>query len=162
MVGQKKTRHTKLCGSGANHRSKAMVTKSEYKTQELVLLRELAIDGNWEAARKRGGLSVYQARTLREDPKFMKKAESLMGDQASKEMKEAIKKFEKTQNKLIEELDAGNLDVAGTLMRSHEIEFKRFGLFEKDNKQKGSSVSINISFADQPDKMQLEEGVIDG
>ena len=69
---------------------------------------------------------------------------------------DAIKRFQRTQEKLITALDDGDLSVSSALLKSHEMEFKMHGLFEKDNKQKGSSVSINITFENPNEKGMIE------
>lgn len=64
------------------------------------------------------------------------------------EANEAIQSLKDTQKILSENLRDGELGVAGPLVKTHEIEFRRHGLFEKDNRQKASPVTINISLDD--------------
>lgn len=121
--------------------------------REAAILRELAIDFDWSAAAKRAGLTKKQLDTLLKDEKFLQKGEELInkGTAGLIDIEEANKKFQKTQSILMDALNDGDFSVASSLMKSHEMEFRRFGLFEKDNKQKGQAVQINISLDNSRD-----------
>lgn len=76
-------------------------------------------------------------------------------------MEDAVKRFRNTQKILEEELAGGNLEISNALIKTHEMEFKMHGLFEKDNKQKGSNVMINISF-DKDSAVNIDGEEVDG
>lgn len=98
-----------------------------------------------------------------EDKQFLERGQKLI-DKALGErsgMDDAVKRFRKTQEILEEELSSGNLDVSNALIKTHEMEFKMHGLFEKDNKQKGSNVMINISF-DRDSAINIDGEEVDG
>jgi len=131
--------------------------------KEADLLRELALDFDWHAASKRAGLTPNQLENLMRDNAFVKRGQAIIskgiGDRSG--VDDAIKRFKTTQDKLITALDDGDLTVSSALLKSHEMEFKMHGLFEKDNKQKGSSVSINITFENPNTKGSIELGAIE-
>jgi predicted DNA-binding protein (UPF0251 family) len=111
------------------------------------LLQELILDMDWDAASKRMGLTKGQLEKIRADEAFMARAGRIL-DKAIAEtsgVSEAVKRFEVTQRRLADALEEGNMAVAGALIKSHEIEFRMHGLFEKDNGQKVAPVQINIS-----------------
>lgn len=111
------------------------------------LLQELVLDMDWGSAAKRMGLSKGQLEKIKADEVFMERANRIV-DRAIADgsgISEAVKRFERTQKVLSQELEAGNMGVAGALIKSHEIEFRMHGLFEKDNSQKVAPVQINIS-----------------
>lgn len=126
------------------------------------LLREYAMDLDWSSAAKRVGISAGQLQRVRQDEKFMALAQrSLEKHVENSGVEQAVDKFRRTQDILAKELEQGNMSVAGALIRSHEIEFRQHGLFEKDNGQKKQAVQINISFPDA--KPEIVKGeVIDG
>ena len=117
-------------------------------TREASLLAELAADFDWNAAAKRIGISKSTLDRMLADPDFKKRGQDIidkaMGERSG--INEAVDRFKRTQEILEAELQGGNLDVSNALIKTHEMEFKMHGLFEKDNKQKGSNVMINISF----------------
>lgn len=114
------------------------------------LLQELMLDMNWDAAAKRVGLTKDQLILVKRNKKFMELAESklnkAMGDQMDAEG--ALKRFRETQKFLEKAIRAGELGVASSLIKSHEMEFRLHGLFEKDNQQKSAPMQINISLSD--------------
>lgn len=77
----------------------------------------------------------------------MQKAEKLFNHvtEAVADVEGTVKRFQQTQQVLMNELNGGNMGVANALIRSHELEFRMHGLFEKDNNQKNAPVQINIS-----------------
>lgn len=126
------------------------------------LLREYAMDLDWSSAAKRVGISAGQLQRVRQDERFMALAhKSLEKHTESGGIGQAVEKFRRTQELLTKELEQGNMSVAGALIRSHEIEFRQHGLFEKDNGQKKQAVQINISFPDAKPEVVKGE-VIDG
>lgn len=129
------------------------------RNAEDLLLSELAIDFDWDKARKRAGISKGAFEVLYKSKDFQGRANALMDKvSASKaDLHGAVKKFNRTQEILAEALESGDLSVAKSLIKSHEIEFRMNGLFEKDNKQKGSQVMINISL-DAPEKKIILDG----
>jgi len=127
--------------------------------REVDLLRELAIDFDWNAAAKRAGIDkITLENMLSKSSGFREKCEKVIARSvnAASDVGEAIRRFQRTQDKLITALDDGDLSVSSALLKSHEMEFKMHGLFEKDNKQKGSSVSINITFENPNEKGAIE------
>jgi hypothetical protein len=127
--------------------------------READLLRELAIDFDWNAAAKRAGINKKTLENmLATSSGFREKCEVVIARSvnAASGVGDAIKRFQRTQEKLITALDDGDLSVSSALLKSHEMEFKMHGLFEKDNKQKGSSVSINITFENPNEKGMIE------
>lgn len=116
--------------------------------KEAKLLQELSVDFDWTAAAKRSGIPQRTLDRMLADQAFQERGQKIidkaMGERSG--MGDAIKRFRRTQEILEDELGSGNLDVSNALIKTHEMEFKMHGLFEKDNKQKGSQVSINISF----------------
>lgn len=124
-----------------------------------LLLRELTIDFDWIAAAKRAGISQGQLVTIKKDEKFMASAENLMNKSMAvmSDAEEAVKKFKVTQDILIDELKDGNMTVASNVLKSHEMEFRMHGLFEKDNKQKGEALVLNITMhAPEPKDVTAE------
>ena len=115
------------------------------------------LDFNWEQAAKRAGISKRQLHYMQEDDEFMTKGRELIERKSEDRagVDEAIDRFRRTQKLLIDELESGELSVSNAVLKSHEMEFKMHGLFEKDNKQKGSNVSINITF-DNPNNGHIE------
>lgn len=114
---------------------------------KLRLLQELVLHMDWAIAAKATGLKPSQLEMIRRDEEFMERANRLL-DKAISEtsgLSEAVKRFEKTQRALAGALDEGNMSVAGALMKSHEMEFRMHGLFEKDNGQKVAPVQVNIT-----------------
>jgi len=131
--------------------------KTVTKAQKDQLLKELMIDGDWDAAGKRIGLNKAQITYLRtHDTDLAARADKLLGQQLQNEVRQSLDRFRKTQDFLISELENGNVNVAPTLMKSHEIEFRRHGLFEKDNSQKRTAVMINISFDNEKDMEAID------
>lgn len=116
--------------------------------READLLRELAADFDWNAAAERANIPARTLDRMLADQEFLNKGKKIInkaiGEQSG--IGEAVKKFHNTQKILLAELGGGNFDVASSALKTHEMEFRMHGLFEKDNKQKGSNVSINISF----------------
>lgn len=139
--------------------SKQKQKKLNQRNAEDLLLSELAIDFDWEKARKRAGISKGAFMELYNRKEFRVRAEAMMDKvSASKvDLNGAVKKFNRTQEILSEALESGDLSVANSLIKSHEIEFRMNGLFEKDNRQKGSQVMINISL-DAPEKKIILDG----
>lgn len=131
------------------------------EVQKKNMLRELLLDGDWSAAAKRAGLVNRQAEHLRNNALFMEKAKGIIEKAGIREVKEAENRFRRTQEVLMQELEGGNMAVASTLMKSHEIEFRKHGMFEKDNKQKGQSVMINISLSGEQGQKVIQGGSID-
>jgi len=130
--------------------------------REAKLLQELAIDFDWQAAAKRAKVPQSSLSDYMQDRQFVARGQKIIeksvGDRSG--INEAIKRFRKTQQALEEELSGGNLDIANSLIKTHEMEFKMHGLFEKDNKQKGNNVMINISF-DRDSVVDIEGEVIE-
>ena len=129
---------------------------AEHTKRELI--KNLAVTADWAAAAKATGVTTKQVNRLKEDAVFLRMAEGAI-EKAGIEMSapnEAIKKFRRTQELLSRSMEEGDLSAASSMIRSHELEFRLHGLFEKDNAQKGSPVQVNIQFADV-----REEKVID-
>lgn len=126
------------------------------------ILQELTLDMDLVAASKRVGISSGQLAKLRKDARFMKKVEKGVskGVEENGGIEESVRRFRRTQDVLSRELESGNVGVASSLMKSHEIEFKMHGLFEKDNNQKNSPVQINVSFYDDKKVGVIGEGVV--
>lgn len=64
-------------------------------------------------------------------------------------------------------LEEGDAKVAGALVKTHEMEFRKLGLFEKDNSQKQKPVMFNIDMSgmlpqDKEQPKEIEGEVIDG
>lgn len=130
---------------------------------EADLLRELAVDFDWNGAAKRTGLTERQLSHILSDNDFRERGQKII-DKAMGELSDmsgAIKRFRATQQILEDELASGNLDVSNAMIKTHEMEFKMHGLFEKDNKQKGSNVMINISF-DKDSVVNVDGKEVDG
>lgn len=117
--------------------------------QQAMLLKELALDADWTAAGRRAGLSSAQVTAHTLDDRFMTKVEKLVNKQleAHGAVDKAMDKFMRTQHVLMTALEGGELGVANSLMKSHDIEFRLNGLFEKDNNQKRNPVMINIDLS---------------
>ena len=111
------------------------------------LLRELALDLDWNAAAKRAGITQTQLNNLKNNEKFMKLSETILKNamKVNSGVDETLAKFRRTQEILSKELEGGNMNVAAALIRSHELEFRQHGLFEKDNSQKSQAVQISIN-----------------
>lgn len=134
------------------------------RQKQMMLLKELPIDFDWDGAAKRSGITKEQLFFLKKDKAFMARASDIM-DTATEEMvdaKNAVEKFKTTQKLLSEELHDGNMTVASSVLKCHEMEFKMHGLFEKDNNQKGEALVMNITMHApvQPVK-EIEGDVID-
>lgn len=69
----------------------------------------------------------------------------------------AIDKFNRTQELLADALESGELGVANALVKTHELEYRMHGLFEKDNRQKGGTVMINIELETDPNPVMIED-----
>jgi hypothetical protein len=123
---------------------------------KLRLLQEFMLDYDWSAAAKRVGITPNQLVNIKRDEKYMRIAErgleKAIVDGA--DLDGAVKRFRQTQEILAKELEGGNMSVASSLMKSHEIEFRQHGLFEKDNGQKNMPVQVNIVL------QQPERGVV--
>ena len=127
-----------------------MTTKIIPKAKkEQMLLQELMLDFDMKAAAKRAGLTISQVTTLKKDPKFLEKVDAIIGDVTSalSATSLAVSKFERTQELLSEMLQSGETGVASALVKTHEMEFRKCGLFEKDNKQKAAPILMNIGFS---------------
>lgn len=137
------------------------IAKSSMKTQ---LLKELAKDFDLKAAAKRLNISRKQLMTLEKDPEFTSQCKKIINNAldviAGREIEQAVGKFKETQSVLQDALSSGEYSVASALVKTHELEYRMLGLFEKDNKQKQAPVTINISL-DQPESIQGDI-VIDG
>lgn len=131
--------------------------------REAALLQELSVDFDWNSAAKRAGIPQRTLELMVSDAAFQAKGQKLidkaMGERSGVE--DAVKRFRDTQKILEDELSSGNLDVSNALIKTHEMEFKMHGLFEKDNKQKGSNVMINISF-DRDSTINIDGEEMDG
>jgi hypothetical protein len=131
--------------------------------EKTMLLMELSKDFDWKAAAKRAKIDSKRLSTLKKDKEFLKKGQDLINQATSniagRAVKEAISKFEETQKTLTQMLAEGESKVASALVKTHELEYRMHGLFEKDNRQKQAPVTINISL-DEPEPRQAE--TIDG
>jgi len=143
--------------------SKTTQKKLNRRNAEDALLAELALDFDWDKARKRAGISKGAFAEIYRKKDFQDRAANMMDKvSASKvDLHGAVKKFNRTQEILAEALEGGDLSVANSLIKSHEIEFRMNGLFEKDNKQKGSQVMINISLDAPAKSVMLDAGDIE-
>lgn len=133
--------------------------EEKYRAQEVALLRELPLDFDWDAAAKRCGITKFQLKTIRDNKEFAKRAEKLMAksEEGVTDVARAIDKFRKTQQILMDAMEDGDLSVAGAVIKAHEMEYRMHGLFEKDNKQKGSAVQINISLHEEPEIRRVKD-----
>ncbi len=140
----------------AHEKKKRQSVKSLQR--EADLLRELALDFDLNAAAKRAGITTTDLSHMLSSDTFRGRCDTVIGKSvaAASDVGAAVKKFQRTQEMLITALDEGDLSVSSALLKSHEMEFKMHGLFEKDNKQKGSSVSINITFENPNTKGAIE------
>jgi hypothetical protein len=162
--GAKKPRTNKL--SSRTNMARQRLPASEAKKRQTAkslqreadLLRELALDFDLNAAAKRAGITKTDLEHMLKSDTFRGRCNTVIGKSvsAASDVASAVKKFQRTQEKLITALDDGDLGVSAALLKSHEMEFKMHGLFEKDNKQKGSSVSINITFENPNTKGTIE------
>lgn len=120
---------------------------------KILMLKELKLDFDWKAAGKRLGLSHSVVERLKRDRDFLELGQEIISD-ATKDiggMSEAVDKFNDTQKLLKQNLEEGELSVASALVKTHELEYRMHGLFEKDNRQKASNVSVAI-FLDEPNQ----------
>ena len=119
--------------------------------QKKELARQLAIHGDWNLAGKALGLTAKQIYNLKKsDPTIQQSAAAILEKTQAADVNAAVERFRETQKMLADEMAGGNMAVASALVKTHEMEFKRHGLFEKDNNQKRSAVQINISLGDSP------------
>ena len=107
-------------------------------------------------------ISPQKLKQLQEDTQFANQCQTIINNAidtiAGREIEEAVGKFKQTQASLQDALASGEYSVASALVKTHELEYRMLGLFEKDNKQKQAPVTINISL-DQP---EIKGVVIDG
>ena len=143
-------------------KKKASVKKNNMLKAQM--LKELMLDFDWKAAGQRLNLTSSQVSVLRKDEDFKAKGEAIIqkGIEETSGAKSAIDKFMRTQKILMDELEAGETKVASSLVKTHELEYKMHGLFEKDNKQKAQSTAIVINFADTSDIKDIDGEIIDG
>lgn len=132
--------------------------------RKTLLLQELAKDMDWQSAAKRAKIGRDLLTKFKKDPVFMEKAEETMNEAMASfgSPKAAISKFMKTQELLTSELEMGNLRAAGPLVKTHEMEYRMHGLFEKDNAQKTEPVSVSITLSALNQPKPIEGEIIDG
>jgi hypothetical protein len=144
-------------------RKQPRLSKTQLRKKHLqsLLLREITVDFDWSAAAKRAGVTPGQLATIKKDEKFMTMAENLMHKSmaAMSDAEAAVQKFKVTQEILIDELKDGNMTVASNVLKSHEMEFRMHGLFEKDNKQKGEALVLNITMHAPEPKDVTQEAI---
>lgn len=138
------------------------ITTKMLKSQ---MLKELAKDFDWSAAGKRLGITRQKLCLLKKDEAFVKQGQKII-EKATEQIggiDAAVQKFNKTQSLLSEALEGGELSIASALVKTHELEYRMHGLFEKDNRQKGGTVMINIELETDPNPVRIEDdNAIDG
>ena len=129
------------------------------------MLKELAKDFDWSAAGKRLGITKQKLHLLKKDQTFVKHGQKII-EKATEQIggiDAAVEKFNNTQAILADALGAGEYSVASALVKTHELEYRMHGLFEKDNRQKGGTVMINIELETDPNPVMIEDNnAIDG
>ena len=128
------------------------------------MLKELAKDFDWQAAAKRLGVSPAKLKILKADKDFIRHGSNIIlkATEQIGGVDAAVSKFNETQLLLSEALKDGNLGVSGALVKTHELEYRMHGLFEKDNKQKGGTVMINIELETDKNPAKVDDATIEG